>query len=202
MADVAMPNICSLPADSLMPWVIRIALPKMSAQTTSDSTAIAAVELPAVMSVYARLGMKEIFTSEKGGKLVQYNVDVLLIDGTQMTYQLFKHTVMKNMDSSKSSMSAAGPAVAEATRSCHLVSQGSVGKSGTKITLEGPADMELDLVADAHLKCSKEAGVFCRLGRQFSIDVQGCDRTSWTSKDGPSKDAFICALQECSGLLG
>mmetsp|Transcript_35099 Transcript_35099/g.70952 ORF Transcript_35099/g.70952 Transcript_35099/m.70952 type:complete len:175 (-) Transcript_35099:119-643(-) len=168
---------------------------------TSDSTAIKTVELPTEISVYAKLSTQEIYKTDKGGKLVKFNVDVLLLDGGKLTYQLFKHSVMKNMDSSKSPMSAAGGAVAEATRQCFLVTQGSVGKSGSKITLEGPSEMELDLVQDAHLKCSKEPGIFCRLGRQYSMELQGCDKMTWTSKEGPTKDECLCALADCANLL-
>mmetsp|Transcript_36359 Transcript_36359/g.113281 ORF Transcript_36359/g.113281 Transcript_36359/m.113281 type:complete len:203 (-) Transcript_36359:62-670(-) len=202
MADVAMPVFSSLPADSFQPWLIRIALPKMAAAAAaSDSMAIAPLELKAELSVFARLSTKVVFKSEKGGQLIQYNVDVLLINGNTLTYQLFKHSVMKNMDASKSPMSAAGPAVAEATRSCHLVAQGSVGRDGTKVTLEGEGALAMELVQDGHLKCTQEPGVFCRLGRQYSMELQGCDKLSWTSKDGASKGESVCALAECSDLL-
>uniref|UniRef100_A0A7S4RY79 Uncharacterized protein n=1 Tax=Alexandrium monilatum TaxID=311494 RepID=A0A7S4RY79_9DINO len=199
MADVAMPPLCAVPADSFHPWLIRITAPKISGRT-SDSTALAPVELKEEIAVFARLSTKDVFTSEKGGKLVKYDVDVLLIDGMKLKYQLFKHSVMKNMDTSKSSMSAAGAAVAEATRSCHLLTQGSVGKDGTKITLEG-TDMTMDAVQGGHLKCSKEPGVFCRLGRQYSVELQGCDKLSWTAKEGVTKDTTLCALSDCADLL-
>eukprot|EP00413_Alexandrium_margalefii_P039762 CAMPEP_0204593166 /NCGR_PEP_ID=MMETSP0661-20131031/51350_1 /ASSEMBLY_ACC=CAM_ASM_000606 /TAXON_ID=109239 /ORGANISM="Alexandrium margalefi, Strain AMGDE01CS-322" /LENGTH=201 /DNA_ID=CAMNT_0051603453 /DNA_START=90 /DNA_END=695 /DNA_ORIENTATION=+ len=201
MADIAMPTLTSVVADSFQPMLIRIAAPKMSAAPTSDSTAIAPVELKAEMGVFAHLESKEIYKSDKGGKLVQFNVDVLLINGNQLTYQLFKHSVMKNMDSSKPSMSAAGPAVGEATRSCHLVASGSVSKDGAKVKLEGDKEMTFELVQDGHLKISGEPGIFCRLGRQYSMELQNCDKLSWIEKDGAAKGTTVCALAECAGLI-
>lgn len=204
MVDVAIPPMIATPVGSVTPWLIRMPLPKIKAEGEENK----APEIPAEAGVYVKMTTKDVFKAEKGGKLVKFCYDVLLLDGQKMQFQQFKYSMLKNMDSGKNPMSFAGNGTAQATRACNFVQAGAVSVDGTKVTLHGTEAETYELVGSGHLKISKQEQrnawneVYCRIGKQHSVEVQSCDKLTWVGKEGVAPDGVtVCALQDCASIV-